>query len=48
MGMTTGDELGESDVFVKLAMTRSSLVEEAVRQVITVKEFDRGLLGGLH
>lgn len=47
MGMTTGDELGESDVFVKLAMTLSPLAEEAVQQSMTVKEFDCGLFGGL-
>ena len=47
MSMTTGDELGKSDVFVKLAVTLSPLVEEAVRQGITIKEFERGLFGGL-
>ena len=34
MSMTTGDELGKSDVFLKLAVKLSPLVEEAVRQVI--------------
>lgn len=47
MSMTTGVELGKSDVFVKLAVTLSPLVEEAVRQGITIKEFERGLFGGL-
>ena len=43
MSMTCGDELGKSDVFVKLAVTLSPLVEEAVRQGITIKEFECGL-----
>jgi len=47
MSMTTGDELGKSDVFVKLAVKLSPLVEEAVRQGSTIKEFERGLFGGL-
>jgi len=47
MSMTTGDELGKSDVFVKLAVILSPLIEEAVRQGITMKEFERGLFGGL-
>ncbi len=45
--MTSRDELGKSDVFVKLAVTLSPLVEEAVCQGITIKEFERGLFGGL-
>ena len=45
--MTTGDELGKSDVFVKLAVMLSPLVEEAVRQGMVIKELERGLLGGL-
>jgi len=32
MSITTGDELGKSDVFVKLAVMLSPLIEEAVRQ----------------
>lgn len=47
MSMTTGDELGKSDVFVKLAVMLFPLAEEAVRQGMTMKEFERGLLGGL-
>jgi hypothetical protein len=34
-------------VFVKLAVMLSPLVEEAVRQGLTIKEFERGLFGGL-
>jgi len=34
-------------VFVKLAVTLSPLVEEVVRQGIRIKEFERGLFGGL-
>jgi hypothetical protein len=41
MSMTTGDELGNSDVFVKWAVTLSPLVEEAVRQGLTIKGFER-------
>jgi hypothetical protein len=47
MSMTTGEELGKSDVFVKPAVTLSPLVEEAVRVGITIQEFERGLFGGL-
>ncbi len=47
MSMTTGDELSKSDVFVKLAVMLFPLAEEAVRQGMTMKEFVRGLLGGL-
>jgi len=47
MSMTTGDELGKSDVFVKLAVMLSPLIEEAVRQGMVIKEFERGLFGGL-
>lgn len=47
MSMTTGDELGKSDVFVKVAMALFPLAEEAMRQGMTMKEFERGLLGGL-
>lgn len=47
MSMTTGDELGKSDVFVKLAVMLFPVAEEAVRQGMTMKEFERGLLGGL-
>lgn len=47
MSMTTADELGKSDVFVKLAVMLFPLAEEAVRQGMTMKEFERGLLGGL-
>ncbi len=47
MSMTTGDELSKSDVFVKLAVLLFPLAEEAVRQGMTMKEFERGLLGGL-
>ena len=35
MSMTTGDELGNSDVFVKLAAMWFPLAEEAVRQGMT-------------
>lgn len=47
MSMTTGEELGKSDVFVKLAVMLFALAEEAVRQGMTMKEFERGLFGGL-
>jgi hypothetical protein len=47
MSMTNGDELGKSDVFVKLAVMLFPLAEEAVRRGMTMKEFERGLLGGL-
>jgi len=47
MSMTTGDELGKSDVFVKLAVLLFPLAEEAVQQGMTMKEFERGLFGGL-
>ena len=47
MSMATGDELGKSDLFVKLAVMLFPLAEEAVRQGMTMKEFERGLLGGL-
>ena len=47
MSMTTGDELGKSDVFVKLAVMLFPLAEEAAQQGMTMKEFERGLLGGL-
>jgi len=45
--MTTGDELGKSDVFVKLAVMLCPLVEEAVRPGMVIKEFERGLFGEL-
>ena len=45
MSMTIGDELGKSDVFVKLAVMLSPLIEEAVRQGITMNEFERRLFG---
>ncbi len=44
--MTIGVELGKSDVFVKLAVRLSPLVEEAIRQGITIKEFERRLFEG--
>ncbi len=47
MSMTIGDELGKSDVFVKFAVMLSPLIEEAVRQGITMNEFERRLFGGL-
>ena len=47
MSMTTGDDLGNSDVFVKLAVMLFPLAEEAVRQGMTMKKFERGLFGGL-
>ena len=47
MSMTTGDELGKSNAFVQLAVTLFPLAEEAARQGMTMKEFERGLLGGL-
>lgn len=47
MSMTTGDELGKSDVFLKVAAALFPLAEEAMRQGMTMKEFERGLLGGL-
>jgi len=47
MSMTTAEELGKSDIFVKLAVTLSPQIEEAVRQGMVIKEFERGLFGGL-
>ena len=47
MSMTTGDELGKSDMFMKFAVSLFPLVEEAVRQGMTLKEFEGGMLGGL-
>ena len=47
MSMTTGDELGKSDVFMKIALSLFPLAEEAVRQGMTLKEFEGGMLGGL-
>ena len=47
MSMTSGDELGKSNVFVTLAVALFPLAEEAMRQGMTMKEFERGLLGGL-
>lgn len=47
MSMTTGDELSKSNVFVKVAMALMPLAEEAARQGMSMKEFERGLLGGL-
>jgi hypothetical protein len=46
MCMTTGDELGKSDVFVKVAVMLSPRIEEAVRQGIAIEEFEHGLLRG--
>jgi hypothetical protein len=45
--MTTGDEFGKSDVFVKVAVMLSPLIQEAVRQGIAIEEFEPGLLRGL-
>ena len=47
MSMTTGDELGKSDMFMKFAVSLFPLAEEAVRQGMTLKEFEGGMLGGL-
>ena len=47
MSMTTGEELGKCDVFMKVAVSLFPLAEEAMQQGMTVKEFERGLLGGL-
>lgn len=47
MSMTTGDELGKSDVFVNLAEILFSLAEGAVLQGTTMKDFECGLFGGL-
>jgi hypothetical protein len=47
MSMTTGDELGKSNVFLKVAAALFPLAEEAMRQGMTMKEFESGLLGGL-
>ncbi len=47
MSMTTGDELSKSNVFLKVAMALMPLAEEAARQGMSMKEFERGLLGGL-
>lgn len=45
--MTTSDELGKSDVFVKLVAMLFPLAEEAARPGMTMKKFEPGLLGGL-
>ncbi len=47
MSMTTGDELDKSDACVILTVTLSPLVGEAVWQGSTIKDFERGLFGGL-
>jgi hypothetical protein len=47
MSMTSGDQLGKSDVFVNLVVMLFPLVEEAVRQGMTLKEFECGLLRAL-
>ncbi len=47
MSMTRGEELGKSDVFMKVPVSLFPLAEEAMEQGMTVKEFERGLLGGL-
>jgi len=44
--MTTGNELSKSDVFVKLAVMLSPLIEEAARQGTVIKEPGRGQFGG--
>ncbi|MBM4075217.1 MAG: hypothetical protein FJ267_06195 [Planctomycetes bacterium] len=45
--MTTGDEQSKSDVYGKLAVTVFPLVVESVQSGMTMKEFERGLDGGL-
>ncbi len=45
--MTTGDELCKSDVFMEIAVSLFPLAEVAVRQGMTLKEFEGGMLGGL-
>ena len=45
--MKTGDELGKSVVLVTLAVMLFPITAESVRQGLTVKEFERGLRGGL-
>jgi len=45
--MTTGNELSKPDVFVKLAVMLSPLIEETARQGMVTKELERGLFGGL-
>lgn len=47
MSMTSGDELGKCDVFLKVAAMLFPLADEAMQQGMTMKEFERGLLGGL-
>ncbi len=45
MNRKAGDELGKSDVFVKLAVMLFALAGEAVRRGMMVRAFERGLLG---
>ena len=44
--MTAGNELSKSDVFVKLAVMLSPLLEEATRQGMVIKKLERGPFGG--
>jgi len=46
MSMTTADELGTSDVSVKLPVMLSPLQEETVRRGLVIKELERGPFGG--
>ena len=44
MSMTTGDDLGKSNMFVQPAVALFPLALDAARQGMTMKEFERGLL----
>jgi len=46
MSMTTAEELGTSDVSVKLPVMLSPLQEETVRRGLVIKELERGPFGG--
>jgi hypothetical protein len=47
MSVKAGNELGQSDVLMKLAVMLLPLAEEAVRRGMMVRAFEHGLLGGL-
>lgn len=47
MSMTSGEDLGKSELFQKVAMMLLPLAEEAARDGRSLREFETGLLGGL-
>lgn len=47
MSMTSGEDLGKSELFQKVARMLLPLAEEAARDGLSLKEFETGLLGGL-